>query len=51
MLSTLHLTICTWIALEIYNINDQLFNRHDLLTSLLYFQVNSIQLIHIYYPY
>jgi len=25
----LALTICTWIALEIYNNNDQQFNRHD----------------------
>jgi len=28
---TLHLTILTWIALEIYNNNDQRFNRHDFL--------------------
>ena len=27
--STLHQTICSWIALEIYNNNDQQFNRHD----------------------
>jgi len=25
------LTICTWITLEIYNDNDQQFNRHDFL--------------------
>ena len=25
---TLHSAICTWIALEIYNNNDQQFNRH-----------------------
>jgi len=27
--STLHKTICTRIALENYNNNDQQFNRHD----------------------
>ena len=27
--STLHLTMCTWNVLEIYNNNDQQFNRHD----------------------
>ena len=29
--STLYLTICTWKVLEIYNNNDQQFNRHDFL--------------------
>ena len=29
--STLHLTICTRIALETYNNNEQQFNRHDFL--------------------
>jgi len=33
--TTLHLTICTWIALEIYNNNDQQFNRHDFLRQFL----------------
>jgi len=28
---TMHLTICTWIALEINNNYDQQFNRHDFL--------------------
>jgi len=26
----LHLVICTWIVLEIYNNNDQQFNRLDI---------------------
>ena len=29
--SSLHQTICTWMALEIYNNNNQQFNRHDFL--------------------
>jgi len=29
--TTLHQTICTWIALENYDNNDQQFNSHDFL--------------------
>ena len=35
-ISTLHLTICTWIVLENYNNNDQQLNRHFVVTLKIY---------------